>query len=145
MPFGGGGGGGSLPDPLPAPITISETDGTSAGLVIETQGGSGISALSISAPHTTFSIDGDGGATFGSDDTAELNVVGSSGTDGILLVGDGTSQSQFTAQTGLTIGASGVNVAQLAHGVLIVKGLPTSDPGVSGQVYSVAGVLHVSP
>ncbi len=38
-----------------------------------------------------------------------------------------------------------LEVNQGATGVVLMKGLPTSDPGVSGQLYTVVGVLHVSP
>ncbi len=68
-------------------------------------------------------------------DTADTFLAGSTG---VMTLG--TNSSDITldpSTTGNLIVILGTN--------FIVTGLPTSDPGVSGALYSVAGILHISP
>ncbi len=66
-----------------------------------------------------------------------LNVTDEGGA-GIIIRADGT---------GGTVGISSdgdMSLAQSGTGNIFVQGLPTSDPGVTGALYQVAGVVMVS-
>lgn len=79
------------------PLTIHETDGTSKGLVVNTQGGFGVNALEIDAPHTTVTVDGDGGFTFSGDDGLGLEVTDTGGVGSAVTANTTTSPGWYSA------------------------------------------------
>jgi hypothetical protein len=69
------------------------------------------------------------------------SLSGSSGAP-VSIVGGNTNNS---ADTGGNVFIHAGNQGGANPGGIFVTGLPTSDPGHSGQLFTLAGVLHVSP
>ena len=116
-----GGGGGGTPSAGAAPFTITETNGTSKGLVISSQGAAGVNAFELDAPHTSASIDGDGVYTFASDDEAQLIVEGTGNSRAFIQAVNTptvTQASMFAGPSGGQINvtdATNADVAEISY------------------------------
>lgn len=147
-----------VPDPAGTPfnggtitegLTIADPDGAEDQLTITGTGAGSAKLINATAVHTSFTLDSDGGLVYASDDFPQLLIDGGA-TSARLNINSTHPPSDvniaLSTNAGLTIGnnfTADVDGNINAVGTVTFE-LPTSDPGVPGQLYSVAGVVHIS-
>ena len=76
---------------------------------------------------------------FDVESNGSVNVTLDTTQSGVFSVNDGINPLLSVRGAGTTVGTGST------PGVLIIQDIPTTDPGVAGQLYSVAGIVHISP
>lgn len=117
--------------------------------------GGGIRVIAGNAGYGGFVHIYAGTSTYGNHLGGKLRIKGGQGPRGgptSIFGGYGTSNvgGDLSLYGGAGTGHKGGNVfigggGGSSRGNVFLKNLPTSDPGISGAVFSLAGVLHVSP
>lgn len=126
------------------PGGITLTSQGNGGVGITDNGSGGINLTANGAGGMDFEILGAGGFTFavgaGSGPGAGFNVV-SSDADGINLTSEGAGGVNVTADSG----GGDITLNNNSTGQIILIGVPSADPHISGALYTTAGALMVSP
>ena len=125
-------------------------------------GGAAFNGGTITQPLTVNAGDGSTpavevtSAALGSDYEGIMGVTGADGagmifySDGSLIVTPKQTDATFrinktTGPDAILVRGDGTIILNDANQPVYLKHLPTSDPGSSGQLFTLAGVLHVSP
>lgn len=147
MPIMGGGGGAAFNGGTITNELVVDT-GSGTGQALELQGSrtSEHDIFRIDYPHTIVNIDSDGVATFSSDDTMGVSVVGTGGSRGQFSVSDDSNRFNcgFNSQQGLQV-YYGASVLLYQVGQSAGKAVITTVPAAPANVALLSGVATQNP
>ena len=123
---------------------LSTTTDT-AILVVDTNGK--VTKNASAGSNTSFTVTADSGSDQTIEDSATLSIAGGTGISTVVGAIDKVTVNVDASQTGITLltGVRTLTVGTSSVNGVVTMYLPTTDPGITGRLYTADGFVKVSP
>ena len=121
------------------------TSTDTAILVVDTNGK--VTKNASAGSNTSFTVTADSGSDQTIEDSATLSIAGGTGISTVVGAIDKVTVNVDASQTGITLltGVRTLTVGTSSVNGVVTMYLPTTDPGITGRLYTADGFVKVSP